>query len=330
MITRHPKRFAALTLAAAISTGSVFATDKPAATPTAVPSSAPTPSRTLAPAAPAGAGSYQVGTLLVERHGDHGTPVILIPGLASGAWAWTSTVRQLEGSHIVYVVTLPGFDGRPAVAGQALPQALQSLRELIATQAPARPVLIGHSLGGILALQLAQQDSGSIAGVVSIDGLPVFPGTEGLTPVQRTAMVHNVRAQMSGMGKAQFTAMQGQYMHGIGVLDAATADRLAGLSSRSDAAAAGEAMAEVLALDLRARLGGITVPVLLMSPYNTADGAAQNQSQADKSAYYRSLMAGTPRVDVVSISPSRHFAMFDQPGQVSAAIGNYLDALNAP
>ena len=327
MITKHSKLCTALALACALTAGTAAAADRPVS---ATPTAASVPPTTSTSAALAGASSYQVGTLQVERHGDHGTPVILIPGLASGAWAWTSTVQQLEGSHIVYVVTLPGFDGRPAVKGHVLPQVLQSLRELIATQAPARPVLIGHSLGGILALQLAQHDSASIAGVVSIDGLPVFPGTEALSPVQRTEMVRSVRAQMSGMGKTQFTAMQGQYMHGIGVLDAGTADRLAALSSRSDPAAAGEAMAEILALDLRANLRSITVPVLLLSPYNPADGAAQNQAQADKSAYYRSLMAGTPQVEVVSISPSRHFAMFDQPGQVGAAIDSYLGALNAP
>ena len=41
--------------------------------------------------------------MLVERHGQRGTPLILIPGLASGAWAWQDTVRQFSGEHVVYV-----------------------------------------------------------------------------------------------------------------------------------------------------------------------------------------------------------------------------------
>jgi pimeloyl-ACP methyl ester carboxylesterase len=41
-------------------------------------------------------------------------------------------------------------------------------------------------------------------------------------------------------------------------------------------------------------------------------------------------MAGTPKVEVVSISPARHFAMFDQPGLVGEAIDSFLKMLGKP
>ena len=44
--------------------------------------------------------NFEVGILKVERHGEHGTPVILVPGLASGAWVWDDTVRRLQGTHV--------------------------------------------------------------------------------------------------------------------------------------------------------------------------------------------------------------------------------------
>jgi hypothetical protein len=43
-----------------------------------------------------------------------GRPLILIPGLASGGWVWQETVRAFSPDHAMYVLTLPGFDGRPA------------------------------------------------------------------------------------------------------------------------------------------------------------------------------------------------------------------------
>lgn len=39
------------------------------------------------------------------------------------------------------------------------------------------------------------------------------------------------------------------------------------------------------------------------------------------------LMAGTPKVGVISVSPTRHFAMFDQPQLVADAIRSYLNTL---
>jgi pimeloyl-ACP methyl ester carboxylesterase len=55
-------------------------------------------------------------------------PLILIPGLATGGWAWQETVREFAGSHAVYVVTLPGFDGRPAVEGNPFDAARAALK----------------------------------------------------------------------------------------------------------------------------------------------------------------------------------------------------------
>ena len=39
-----------------------------------------------------------------------------------------------------------------------------------------KPVIIGHSLGGFLAIRLAEEHSDLISGAVAIDGLPVFAG----------------------------------------------------------------------------------------------------------------------------------------------------------
>ena len=274
--------------------------------------------------------NFLIGTLLVQRIGDRGTPIILVPGLASGAWAWQGVVRGLQDSHVVYVVTLAGFDGRPVASGDLMKQALLSLKGLILTQKLDRPLLIGHSLGGVLSLALAQNEPGLVSGVISIDGLPVFPGTESMPAAQRPAMVESIKSGMVGLDHEQFASQQLQYMRGIGVIDPAVAEKLAKLSSRSDPAATAEYMAETLMIDLRPNLDKITVPVLLMSPYNAPDGALRKITEAAKTAYYRSLMAGTQKVEVVSISPARHFAMFDQPKLVAEAIASFLKTLGMP
>lgn len=120
---------------------------------------------------------FEVGATLVERHGQGGTALILIPGLAGGAWTWQPILRRFAGQHTLYVLTFPGFDGRPAVAGAGMAAAQQSVAGLIASRQLVRPVLVGHGLGGAMALGLAAQQPLLVGGVVSIDGLPVLPGT---------------------------------------------------------------------------------------------------------------------------------------------------------
>ncbi|MES2125946.1 MAG: alpha/beta hydrolase [Pseudomonadota bacterium] len=268
---------------------------------------------------------FDVGTLLVERHGDHGSPMIFIPGLSSGAWAWQDAVRQFRTEHIVYVVTLPGFDGRKPIAGNAFDAAQKSLLELIASHKIAKPVLVGHSLGGTLSIALAEGHSDVIGGVIALEGLPVFPGTEGMLAEQRPQMAAGMKARMGAPTSEAFASQQQQYMRGIGVIDMGKADDLAKLSANSDPAAVIEYMAEVVALDLRSALPKITVPVLVISPYFQADGEQMKIPEDGKVAYYKSLMAGTPKLEVVSVSPARHFAMFDQPQKVADAIRAFMN-----
>jgi pimeloyl-ACP methyl ester carboxylesterase len=270
---------------------------------------------------------FEVGNMLVERHGKRGTPLILIPGLGSGAWAWQDTVRQFSGEHVVYVVTLAGFDGRAPIAGKLLDKAQQSLQELIVSHKLDKPVLVGHSLGAALSIAFAEQHSELIRGVFAIDGLPVFPGTENTPAAERAQMAAGVKARMAGASKEMFALQQQQYMRGIGVTDMTRADELAKLSARSDPATVIDAMAELFALDLRPGLANIKVPVLLIAPYFEPDSAQRGTTLEMKTAYYTSLMAGTPKLQVLSIAPARHFVMFDQPQMLADALRTYLKSL---
>jgi pimeloyl-ACP methyl ester carboxylesterase len=270
---------------------------------------------------------FDVGATLVERHGSKGAPLILIPGLASGAWVWQDTIRQFGKDHTIYVLTLPGFDGRPAVDGKGMAAAQESVRELIAARKLKRPVLIGHSLGGTMSLALAAAQPDLVRGVVSIDGLSVMPGTDEWPAAQRTQMVAMINMPKPAPTTEAFAAQQQQYMRGIGTLDMARADELAKLTGNSDAAAVTRYMGDGIGIDLRAVLPAIKVPVLVIAPYSPVDAAQQPFDEAGKADYYKKLMQGTPNVTVKTVAPARHFAMFDQPQKVADTIAEFLRAL---
>jgi len=271
---------------------------------------------------------FEIRGMLVERHGSGGRPLVLIPGLATGGWVWQETVRAFSTDHAVYVVTLPGFDGRAAAEGNPFDGAKEALKELIVSRRLAQPVLVGHSLGATLSIALAEELPGRIGGAVAIDGLPVMPRTEDMQPEQRAAMAEGVRRQMGALKPAAFAEQQLQYMRRIGTVDMGKADDLAQLTGRSDPAAVASYMAAVLALDLRPGLPKIGAPVLVLAPWYGPDSAALGGiSAGDKVAYYRELMAGTLRLDVVQIDNARHFAMIDQPAAVNEALRTFLKKL---
>lgn len=287
---------------------------------------APQPANRFA-ASLAPAERFELKGMLVERHGSGAKPLVLIPGLASGGWVWQETVRELGSGYTIYVVTLPGFDGRPALAGDPFDNAKAALAELIAARKLARPVLVGHSLGATLSIALAEDLPGALGGVVAIDGLPVFPRTEDMPPAQRAAMAEGVRRQMAAAAGPAFAAQQRQYMRTIGLVDMGKADDVAMLTSRSDPIAVADYAASVMARDLRPGLANIRVPVLVLAPTYGPDAVLTGMSGSDKVAYYRELMTGTSKLDVKPIDNARHFAMLDQPRAVNDALRQFLNNL---
>ena len=275
----------------------------------------------------AAAERFEIQGMLVERYGSGARPMILIPGLASGGWVWQETVREFSKDHTLYVVTLPGFDGRPAVAGNPFDAAKSALTELITSRRLAKPVLVGHSIGATLSIALAEDLTDRIGGAVAIDGLSVFPRTEDTPPEQRAAMAEAFRQRMAAVTPQAFAAQQQQYMRGAGVTDMGKADDLAKLTARSDPAAAAAYAGAVLALDLRPGLSKIRAPMLMLVPSYAPDNAAMGMSAVDKLAYYRELMTGTPKLDVQLIDNARHFAMIDQPRAVHDALRQFLKTL---
>lgn len=265
----------------------------------------------------------------VTRRGDIGAALIFIPGLSSGAWAWDAMAERYARDHVVYVLGLPGFDGRPPAGPHPLVDAETAIVALVEHRHLDRPVLIGHSLGGTIALHLAELHPDLFRGVVSVDGLPVFPRSETLRPDQRADYAAKVRATIP-TDPAAYAASQEAYMNSAGgVLDPILGKRLAAMSGRSDPRSVASYLADDLAADFRGELGKITVPVLMVSPYDAVDFTYQGQTlaEADKTAYYASLMKGTKKLTVVSIAPARHFVMFDQPDRLAAHIDAFVAGL---
>lgn len=286
---------------------------------------------------PAAAGAdknkFTVGTLHVQVHGASGSPVILIPGLGSGPWVWQDTIKHMQAHHRVYVLTLAGFDGTkpPAKKTGLMQQTEASLLQLIHDRKLDKPVLIGHSLGGTLALAFAEKHSKRISAVVAVDGLPIFPGFERMTAEQRKSAAERLRQATRNATPEQFHQQQIGYMQIMGVIDPASAEKYGAMQARSDPATVAQYLFEDLTTDLRPDLDRIKVPVLVISPYREADyktaaasGRMPMMSEAQKRDYYRELLKGTPNLKVVSIAPARHFVMLDQTGPFLQALDDFL------
>jgi len=288
-----------------------------------------------APGQPAWTRTY--GNLTVARYGGNGGPaLILVPGLSSGPWTWYDFIRRDAGKHAIYAVTVAGMDGVPVDPTPSLTESVQSIVALIAGEKIDRPVLIGHSMGGSIALRFGTQHAALVRGVVSVDGMPVFPGTEQLTPDQRAASAKQAAERILATTPDQYASYEKALVADY-VTDPALAARVATLCLLSDQKAVAAYFKDLFAEDLRAQLPSLAAPTLVVSPvpglplpsYLPAAMAQMTLDQRRVAAvqYYSSLMIGTPTVKVVPIDNARHFVMLDQPEAFAQAVETFVDGL---
>lgn len=287
-------------------------------------------SYTSAPAAepfstpPAPSESFDAGTLHVDRFGSGPQPLVLIPGLGGGAWVWYDTIAKFSPAHTLYVITLPGFDGRPATAEKPLFAAFaRDFWAMLAGHKIDKPVVLGHSLGGTLAIALAEEHSDCLSGIIAADGLPVFPMLASATPQARDVVAVQMAGTFASLSPADALANQKNYMTTIGTNKPELVEPTARLQARSDPKAMGAWMQEDLTNDLRPGLAKVTIPFLEIMPYEPNPTYTQEQTLA----FYKSLVAGAPKATVVAITPSRHFVMLDQPESFYKAVTQFLASI---
>jgi pimeloyl-ACP methyl ester carboxylesterase len=253
-----------------------------------------------------------------------GTPVILIPGLSSPRAVWDGVVPELAKHHRVYTVQINGFAGDAPGANLTpgiLDGVVDDLHALIGKEKIAGTAIVGHSMGGLLALMVAKAHPGDAGKLMIIDSLP-FIGTL-FSPVATVAMVEP-------RAKAMRDAQTESYGKPISdTLAQSTADRLAAkAASRAKVAAwfkaadprvSGEAMYEDMTTDLRPAMKTIAAPITLVYPWSAGEPSKQ---QAD--ALYRAAYADAPHVTFVDIGDAAHFVMLDQTAQFQRVLDTFL------
>jgi pimeloyl-ACP methyl ester carboxylesterase len=280
----------------------------------------------LPPPLPPPGASFDSGSLHVDVYGAPGQrALVFIPGLTNGPWEWAGEINRLSSKYTIYALTLPGFDGRPAIKGPLFSTVSADFWTMLQTHNVTKPVVIGHSLGGTLAIMLAEQNPGKLAGVISVDGLPTFPGMDRMTADQRAQAAAQMTAAMaSATTPEQFAAMEKNYVLPTLMTSPDDIAAVAPLTARSDPAATAAWTSEDIALDLRPQLTKVTAPLLVIAPYDAALEAKVLPDAAAKRGYYEALLANDPSANVQMIEPSRHFVMYDQPQKLHDAIAAFL------
>lgn len=266
---------------------------------------------------------FRSDRIVVETLG-RGPDVILIPGLASTAEVWKRTADRLDDRHTVHLVSIRGFGDVPVAAnaqGEIAGPAAAELRRYIAARRMTAPAVIGHSMGGLIALRLAADAGAQVGRVMVVDASPFFPAlispgatvgdVEPIARIAYQAILFLGDEALRGQG-----AMLGQSFGGA-------ADGVFGSLGwqGGDRGTLAQGLYEVMTTDLRYRLPEITAPVTVV--YGWSEDASSPRAQIDR-LFRASFAALRSPARFEPIAGAEHMVMIDQPRRFDAAVERFL------
>ncbi|WP_282048805.1 alpha/beta fold hydrolase [Maribacter aquivivus] len=246
-----------------------------------------------------------------------GDPILLFPGFTCTGDVWNATVYELSKNYECHVFTFAGFGDVPAIEKPWLPKIKDGVVKYIAEKQLDNAVLIGHSLGGALALWMAA-DGNSFKELIIVDALP-STGALMMPNFKSEYMVYDspYNKQLLAMNDTDFEAMAQQMANSM------TKEKLNQEKIKNWMIQAGRktyvyGYTDLLKLDLREDLAKINSPVTILAatePYGL------DMAKSTYELQYKALAEYT----IEFANGSSHFIMYDQPQWF---IENLKNALN--
>jgi pimeloyl-ACP methyl ester carboxylesterase len=188
--------------------------------------------------------------------------VVFIHGVGGSARAWQPQVESFRAAgYTPLALDLPGYGGRPAIERIDFEEFSQDVEAQIARAGLVRPVLVGHSLGGMIAQTMLRRNPEGYQSVVLVGTSPAFGKPDG--DFQKKFVADRLAPLRSGKTMPELAA--GMINDIIGPNANPEGKQIAIASMASAPAATYQACVEaIVTFEERANLAQITVPVLCL------------------------------------------------------------------
>jgi pimeloyl-ACP methyl ester carboxylesterase len=249
-------------------------------------------------------------SISVTRAGNpDGRTVVLIPGLASSKDVWDGTVAALS-DYDLRVVQVAGFAGAAPIDAMSADKITTDISAYLKETPGKNTVVIGHSLGGFIALKTGLDHGDQVDELIIVDSLPYLAGLymPEATPDQAAAMSKQMTKQLASLPRSQFDAQQEAGLARLTNNPDAISE-LADWGKTSDQQTVAKMMGELISTDMRDELSDLSVKTTVLMPY----AAAMGLSEKDLKKFYVTQYEKAPNVTVKVIPDSFHFIMLDQP-----------------
>ena len=241
-------------------------------------------------------------------------PLVFLHGIGGAARAWRNQLNFFKYRFHATAWDMPGYGGSaplPTVSIAALADALQDFLQQVGA---AKPILVGHSIGGMIVQQLLAKHPRIASAIVLAQTSPAFGKPDG--DWQKSFIDARLGPLDRGETLASLAPSLVKELVGddpdIGGMELAR-DCMACVPEPTYRAT----MLAMLGFDQRSALKDIVVPTLLLS------GSKDNNAPAPMMA---KMAAYIPSAKYVELKGVGHLANLERPGAFNAALDTFLKA----
>ena len=243
-----------------------------------------------------------------------GDPILLIPGLASSGSVWEKTVDILKKDYECHILTLAGFaDQKPmSLENGYLPVIEKELITYIQKELHKKPIVVGHSLGGFLALSIASSYPNLLKEIIIVDSYPFMASA-----YNPNASVENMLPQAERMrdmiistSDSIFIQQQNITMPTM-ITDPEHINTAIAWSLQSDRETVAQAMFELMTTDLRKEVEKVKIPILVLGSWYGAKDYGITKKMVQTNYENQFLQAANCKIEMAETA--KHFIMWDEP-----------------
>jgi len=250
----------------------------------------------------------------VVKSGKGKQAIVFIPGFASSGDVWNETKANFEKDFTCYTFTMAGFAGVPPQSNASFKNWETEIVNYIRANKIEKPIIVGHSMGGGLALAIASDYPDLMSKIVVVDALPCLsalrdPSFKSQENNDCTPMIN----QISAMSEDEFYQMQKRNMAML-LADASKQDEAISWSMKSDRKTFSEMYCDFSNTDLRDKIATIKCPSLILLEFGFANYKTPIESQ------YKNLKTASFQYSTKGL----HFIMYDDKEWYLAQLINFI------
>jgi 3-oxoadipate enol-lactonase len=253
------------------------------------------------------------GRFAYEAAGDpNNTPLVFLHGIGGAARAWRSQIAAFSDRYRAMAWDMPGYGGSAPLASASIATLADALQDFLQAIGGLRPVLVGHSIGGMIVQQWLTKYPRDAAAVVLAQTSPAFGKAEG--DWQKQFIEARLGPLDRGETMTSLAPMLVKELIGDDP-DPAGMDVARDCMGSVPEASYRAMMLALLGFDQRKALGNIGVPTLVLS--GSKDKNAPAPMMAKMATYI-------PAVTYVELEGAGHLANLERPKAFDAALDQFL------